>query len=256
MALLLATLLLYHLTALSSTVFCYVVFSIFLGVPFLSPRAYNIINLSTNKEQTMEYLIISESKLKVTLDSDELEKRSLEASALDYADPDAKKLFCDILHKAKEDHGFDTSGYRVLLQLYPSKDGGCELFITKLGALDSEKNAEPTYNKKNSLQKKKKSERAFRFERLSHLINVCKRLYESGEDISASVFVDEDGIWFLILNFEDSICDDLYDMLPICEFSFISEYGRAEDPSVLSLYLGEHAKKICDKDALKLFCRL
>lgn len=208
----------------------------------------------------MEYLIISESKLKVTLDLDELEKRSLEASALDYADPDAKKLFGDILYKAKEEHGFDTSGHRVLLQLYPSKDGGCELFITKLGALDSENNgSEPTPRKKGdaqSSQRKKKNERAFRFDRLSHLISVCKRLHESGENISASVFVDEEGVWFLILNFEDSLYDGLFDMLPICEFSFISEYGRPEDPSALSLYLCEHAKIICDKDALKLFCRL
>ena len=88
----------------------------------------------------MEYLIISESKLKVTLDLDELEQRSLEASALDYSDPDAKKLFGDILYAAKEELGFDTSGYRVLLQLYPSRDGGCELFITKLSALENENN--------------------------------------------------------------------------------------------------------------------
>ena len=204
----------------------------------------------------MEYLIISESKLKVTLDSNELECRSLEASSLDYADPDAKKLFGDILYKAKEEHGFDTSGHRVLLQLYPSKDGGCELFITKLGSLEREKGNSDAPIKKDGGQKKKKNERAFSFDRLSHLISVCKRLYESGEDICASVFVDEEGIWYLLLHFEDSICDGLYDMLPICEFSFITEYGTPENPSALSLYLGEHAKRICDKDALKLFCKL
>ena len=205
----------------------------------------------------MEYLIISESKLKVTLEPDELEQRSLEASALDYTDPDAKKLFGDILYEAKEELGFDTSGYRVLLQLYPSKDGGCELFITKLTSLDNEKseNTLPAHKKCES-KKKKRNERAFRFDRLSHLISVCKRLYESGEQISASVYVDEQGVWFLLLSFEGSICDGLYDLLPICEFSFITEYGTSEDPYGLSLYLGEHAKLICDKDALKIFCKL
>ncbi len=205
----------------------------------------------------MDYLIINESKLKVTLDSNELEQRSLEASALDYADPEAKKLFGDILCQAKEELGFDTSGCRVLLQLYPSKDGGCELFITRLSTLDNEKNENlPVKKKKEAAPRKKHNERAFRFERLSHLIGVCKRLYDSGEEISASVYVDEEKIWFLILSFEDSICDDLYDMLPLCEFSFISEYGTREDPSALSLYLGEHAKLICDKNALKLFSKL
>ena len=87
----------------------------------------------------MEYVIINESKLKVILDSYELQNKNLDAQDLDYADPYAKKLFGDILCYAKDNFGFDTSGHRVLLQLYPSKDGGCELFITKLGKLQKDK---------------------------------------------------------------------------------------------------------------------
>ena len=132
----------------------------------------------------MEYVMINESKLKVMLEDSDLEARNLEAEALDYADPDAKKLFGDILCYAKDTFGFDTSGYRVLLQLYPSKDGGCELFITRLGKLDSapkESDQESREKKRKPYprDKKDKNNRAFRFERLSHLLKVCKRLYES-----------------------------------------------------------------------------
>lgn len=214
----------------------------------------------------MEYIVISESKLKVMLDISELEKRSLQADALDYADPDAKRLFCDILCRAKDELGFDTEGYRVLLQLYPSKDGGCELFITKLGKLADSNDPLPQKDKKPSEKnqkeqkeqkdKRQKNERAFRFESVSHLIGVCKRLCECGACISSSAYVDEEGVWFLIICFEDSVEDGIYDILPICEFSFIGEYGIPENSHTLSLYLGEHAKAVCPKDAIKLLGRL
>ena len=68
----------------------------------------------------MEYVMINESKLKVMLEESDLEGLELSSEELDYANPEAKQLFGDILGYAKEELGFDTSGYRVLLQLYPS----------------------------------------------------------------------------------------------------------------------------------------
>ena len=209
----------------------------------------------------MEYVMINESKLKVMLENYELEARNLEADELDYADPDAKKLFGDILCYAKDNFGFDTSGHRVLLQLYPSKDGGCELFITKLGKLEKESGGydQGEGEKKKRVyqrEKKQKNDRAFRFERLSHLLKVCKRLYENSVECSGSVFIDTDGVWFLILSFEDSIYDEIYDVLPINDLSFISEYGSAENPRTLALYLSEHATEIRSGDAIEVLGRI
>ena len=204
----------------------------------------------------MEYVMINESKLKVMLEDSDLEARNLEAEALDYADPDAKKLFGDILCYAKDTFGFDTSGYRVLLQLYPSKDGGCELFITRLGKLDSapkESDQESREKKRKpyARDKKDKNNRAFRFERLSHLLKVCKRLYESSIECEGSVFVDEEGIWYLLLSLDDSLYDEIYDVLPLNELSFISEYGSPQNSHALSLYLSEYAKEIRLGDAIE-----
>ncbi len=209
----------------------------------------------------MEYVLISESKLKVMLEDYELESHNLEAQTLDYADPGAKKLFGDILCYAKDEFGFDTTGHRVLLQLYPSKDGGCELFITKLGKLDRDEGVcEPTEpeKKKRSSQKEKrqKNDRIFRFEKLSYLIRVCKHLYENETECSGSVFVDDNGTWFLMLSFEDPIYDEIYDILPLNELSFISEYGVSENSRSLALYLVEHATEICSEDAVDIFGKI
>lgn len=208
----------------------------------------------------MEYVIINESKLKVMLEGSELDDLELAPEDLDYANPEAKQLFGDILGYAKEEFGFDTSGYRVLLQLYPSKDGGCEIFITRLGKMDE---SEPAKAKSGSGKekvhkspKKTKRRRAFRFECLSHLIGACKRLYESGSSVQSEIFTDLSGEWFLVLSYGEDEYAEVLDMLPINEISFLSEYGSAEDTRSLLLYLGEYGRKICSSDAIEVFSKL
>ena len=204
----------------------------------------------------MEYILINESKLKVMLDLCELEERHLEATSLDYVDAEAKRLFGDILSYAKDELGFDTSGYRVLLQLYPSKDGGCELFITKLSILDNTAHESEIEPSSSDGVHEPRHERTYSFKRLEYLISVCKRLYDSGISASGSVYVDSEGTWFLTLCFDDEIYDRLFDLLPICELSFICEYGQMHDSYALSLYLCEHARLVCKNDAIAIFSKL
>ena len=205
----------------------------------------------------MEYILINESKLKITLESEELEERSLQSCQLDYADPDAKQLFCDILKKARQELGFDTTGYRVLLQLYPIQNGGCELYVTRLCKLDSvgdaeEEPQEPARpNKKDAgkKQKKQKRRRAYRFDSLDDLCRVCRRLLDCELSLESSAYCQELEQWYLIVSYEDA--EEVTDILPISEFSFISEYGYPEDVRALSIYLGEYAKEICKEKAIE-----
>lgn len=83
----------------------------------------------------MELLIIGESKLKVMLDREDMKKYGLLGSELNYDDPPTRKKLLRILDDVKERSGFDTAADKLLIQLYPSKDGGSEMFVTKLGLL-------------------------------------------------------------------------------------------------------------------------
>ena len=85
----------------------------------------------------MEFILINENKIKVMLSACDLEEFEIEAEELDYANTDTKRMLWDILSRAKHSTGFDTDGQRVLVQLYPSRHGGCEMFVTKIGMLSS-----------------------------------------------------------------------------------------------------------------------
>lgn len=208
----------------------------------------------------MEYVMINESKLKVMLEESDLEGLELSSEELDYANPEAKKLFGDILGYAREELGFDTSGYRVLLQLYPSRDGGCEIFITRLGRLEESETPKDQENsaRKEAQRSKRRAKRrkAFRFERLEDLVSACKRLAENGSSPQSEAFTDLEGEWFLILSYSDEEYSEILDMLPVSELSFISEYGSPEEARSLSLYLGEYGREICSSGAIETLSRL
>lgn len=85
----------------------------------------------------MEYLVINESKLKIIMTKEDTDLYGFSASSADYDSPDVRKIFWRILDDAGDAVGFDPKGDKVLIQFYPSRDGGCEIFVTKLGALSS-----------------------------------------------------------------------------------------------------------------------
>lgn len=81
----------------------------------------------------MELIKISASKLKIMLSLPDMEKYELEADRLDCADKHTREAFRHIFDDAKTQVDFDTSGERLFIQLYTSRGGGCEIFVTKLG---------------------------------------------------------------------------------------------------------------------------
>ena len=92
----------------------------------------------------MEFLLIGESKIKIVLNRKEAERYHLDTSTPDVSGPGARRIFWSILEEAKREVGFDPAGDKVLIQLYPLKGGGCEIFVTKLGIL-SESSARLRY---------------------------------------------------------------------------------------------------------------
>ena len=83
----------------------------------------------------MELIRIDEEKLKMILSHEDLLEFELDEDDLDYTNTETKRMFWELLRRAKQSTGFDTDGHRVLVQLYPSREGGCEIFVTRLGFL-------------------------------------------------------------------------------------------------------------------------
>ena len=211
----------------------------------------------------MEIIMISDSKLKVMLSADDLKGFDLDISSLDYSNTETKRMFWDILSRAKRSIGFDTDGHRVLVHLYPSRCGGCEMFVTRLSCLyESEKGEqselpeiEPVINHlppKKILKRDHSEGRtgAFAFENISNLISVCRRLVDMGYDGESDAYVDENKRSYLFLSDLEPCA-----YLPLDEFSFIFEYGTEENEEAMRSYVSEHAKEICKSRAVEELAR-
>ena len=203
----------------------------------------------------MEIIMISETKLKIMLSAEDLKEFELEAESLDYSNTETKRMFWDVLSRAKHSVGFDTDGHRVLVQLYPSREGGCEMFITRLGLLcreegrAEEEEYPPTViaSGKGHSRARGNSElkTAFVFNTMEGLLAVCRRLAAIAYDGDSEAFVGDDRRYYLFLSELESSS-----YLPLDEYAFIGEYGTQENALSLRHLISEHAKTICDKEAV------
>ena len=207
----------------------------------------------------MEFIVISDNKIKIMLTDEDLREFEIATEELDYSNTETKKMFWDLLSRAKKLTGFDTDGQRVLVQLYPSRHGGCELFVTKIGALcPSEESCAartraPLISEKTCHGDERYSSGAakencvvFSFAVLNDVIAVCRRLFQIEYSRASSAYIGEDGRYYLILNNVD------VSGYTLDKYSFIFEFGNLESYEATSAYLAEHSKSIAAQNAVSL----
>ncbi len=207
----------------------------------------------------MELILISESKLKIMLTAQDMSRYDIDAMTLDYTSDESRRAFHHILEDAKNETGFDTTGDRLFIQMYPSRSGGCELFVTKLGVLCSALEGETTNEisipggtSVVQLKPERKSSNgpkragAYCFEQMEWMLRVCRRLSLCGYKGESSAYRDIDGKCYLIL---EEMNANSYS--PLDEYSFILEYGTYENAETLRLYIREHGIVICESGAVE-----
>ena len=212
----------------------------------------------------MEFILISENKIKVILTGEDLREFELDADELDYSNTDTKRMFWDVLSRAKHSTGFDTDGQKVLVQLYPSRCGGCEMFVTKIGALSSDEGngnsavrSTPIISEKITVKGKqrgkhyeKKRYAAFGFDSLPRLLAVCRQLQSVGYASDSLAYIDDAGRYYLFL------ADvDVSGYTPLDKYSFICEFGVVENQESVKFRLAEHGKAICVGGAVATLAR-
>ena len=202
----------------------------------------------------MDMIMISDRKLKVMLTREDLDGYGVATEDLDYANTDTKRMLWDLLSLAKKRVAFHTDGHRVLLQIFPSRDGGCEIFVSKLGDLPRKDSdapadlyAEPILHCKREHRSDSLPQRmgAFRFETMDWLLTVCRRLFDIGYGGESAAYAGDNHSYYLLLDGMDTT-----GYLPLDEFSFIREYGSAESAEGTLHFLSEHGTPICLSDAV------
>ncbi len=188
----------------------------------------------------MEWIRISENKLKIMLTAADTARYALCPEEADLADKGTRRAFREILADAGKASGFDTAEDRVFVQIFPSREGGCELFITKC-EVKTEKLHKRRYTEKQPSCRKL----VFTFEDMSKLIAACKRLKRQGFANESQAFLDDRGSYWLLLDIFGAEND------VIEQYAYVKEYGK-EAPAATIKLLSEHAKQICSRKATDL----
>lgn len=230
----------------------------------------------------MELILISDSKLKIMLNESDMKQYNVNEET-DCAEISARKAIRRLLEQARLQTGFNTEGAEIFVQLYTSKSGGCELFVTKSNREDkiygqgreversrkagderkknrtqSSRTAAATEYCRNSYiayerADEEKSEKgteigniAFSFSSIGDICNVCKRLSSLKISTESLAAADDFGSFYLLLpNFGIAAYTRLG------KLTFINEYGERENYAQISTYLGEHGKIICNAGAIE-----
>lgn len=146
----------------------------------------HLMMLFYGKDPSMEIIKINRSELKVMMSGEDMKKYSLDCDSLEENCPGGRLALKCILRDAKEDANFYNEGDHLLVRVFPSKGGGCEMFITKLSS-------KTDYNDKQiSVTPSPLSEGIYiyTFSSLSDLAAACRRLYEAGYRASSSAYRD------------------------------------------------------------------
>ena len=179
----------------------------------------------------MELIVINDSKLKIMLSPDDMRDFDLDCDSVDYSSTETRRAFWSILDEAKHRTGFDAASQRIYIQLYPSRQGGCEMYVTKIGSAKSSATC---------CDEQKRP--AYIFDSLDLLLRVCRQLERLDPDISADAFSDDSGHFLLLLGID---CEKNMQSL-----SFISEFGETFPPDDVETYISEHCRQFCSGDAV------
>ena len=190
----------------------------------------------------MELILINDAKLKIMLTEQDMVHYDLDCNCANYDNTETRRAFWSILDEAKHRTGFDAASDRVFIQMYPSKEGGCEMYVTKVGLLCA--STEKAKKKKESTAEQTKM-LSFVFDSLRCLLEACRSVCFSVIIPPSQAFIDDLGTCYLLLDSSGK-----YDITYLC--SIINEYGKQVSNDTISVYIEEHGKNICSNRAIEV----
>ena len=185
----------------------------------------------------MELILISESKLKIMLSQKDMSKYALKLEEINYDNTETRRAFWSILDEAKHKTGFDAAREKVYIQVFPSRAGGCEIFVTRLDLCeDSETISLEVKNSRSSFE-------IFTFGEINDLLCVCSLLNRCGYESESSVYTD-DKYYYLLLS--DLSCT----VRGISKYAFIDDYAIRRENKKYIYHILEHCKGVCIGEAV------
>ncbi|MBO4264736.1 MAG: adaptor protein MecA [Clostridia bacterium] len=180
----------------------------------------------------MEILLINDSKLKVRLSADDMRSFDISLDGMDYDNTETRRVFWEILDRAKKETGFDAARERVFIQVYPAKDGGCDMYVTKQAKKETDIKEIKKYRDKWLL---------YGFDSYADLECATQKLHRTGIFTKSDAYYEKVGEkyrYYLVLYGFDA---------PNDRFLFLGEYGKRYTNFAALSYIKEHGELfICD----------
>ena len=82
----------------------------------------------------MEFSLVSQDKLKVSLSREDLENLNIGGTCLDYSDERTREILLGLLDQGRAEAGFNPRRSKLYIEAYPSDGGGCVVYYTRLAA--------------------------------------------------------------------------------------------------------------------------
>ena len=180
----------------------------------------------------MEILRIGNHSVKVTLDL-------YEANEYNIFDSDNHKIF-ELLNMVKEKIDFSYEERKIFTEIYPSKKGGCDIFINcVLTEEDSFVGAEKCVNQE--CTKNRKNYYIFNVDSFEILVSLCYRLNEINYKGKSTIYRDEENERYFI-TLENASVKDL-------KYAFLLEYAKQIKFGTFE-YVKEHCKCVLKDNAV------
>ncbi len=190
----------------------------------------------------MDMIRISDDKLKVILDKRDMQAYALSSESLDYDNVETRRALWEILDEAKLKLGFDAAENRILVQAYPDKKGGCEIYVTKMEKEAAEgKEATGARGVRGRVS-------MFSFEDFDVLCLVCDKLSRAPRRYESAAYTLDNAFYLFI---KERLEESILPSSRLSALSFIEEYAKRAKGPLEAAYIKEHGEVILDEDAIE-----
>ena len=130
---------------------------------------------------------LSDNKIKITLDVNDLKTRNIDAKSFIYNSPESQDLFWDVMQEAESRYGFSVEESMVYVEAHVNNNGLFTLIVTKTAPsqnapIGKQKKTAPSFKLRRKESNLSLNNSIFKFNNLESLIDYAKiaKNYELG----------------------------------------------------------------------------
>ena len=196
----------------------------------------------------MELIVINENSIKITLSPDEMSVYGLDDNDFHLSGIGTRKILDRILFDGLGSSGFSSSANdKLTIQLYSNRNGGCELFVTKIPIDEPRETCTASRKDDDNMGAPCLT---YSFSDLENAISACKELKNRALECKSALYIGDDGKYYIRLS---EINHEKNKSSPSL---YLSEFGELENSEQVYLKMLERGRCLIPKLAIERLSEL